>query len=278
MDELQTWRQPVSELLSNIPYCGTPPVPEELWQRWNLDPMLIGVLGILVYLHARSAIHATGAQIPSSKAKACFVAGWAALVLALVGPICALSVSLFSARVTQHMWLIFVAAPLLVLGSRQGFARTASPLLAAVSFAVSLWLWHVPAMYALTFTSDVAYWLMHLTLLGAAVLLWQAILVTAPERVLVRLGLAFSTLVHMGMLGALITLAPRVLYSPHVLTSPLWGLSPLADQQLGGSIMWVPAGTALVVACLTGVLNLLKASETDEPRPRQVTPTVELGP
>ncbi len=40
--------------------------------------------------------------------------------------------------------------------------------------------------------------------------------------------------------GALITFAPRALYTPHLLTTAAWNLTPLQDQQLGGAIMWVP--------------------------------------
>ena len=46
---------------------------------------------------------------------------------------------------------------------------------------------------------------------------------------------------QMGLLGAILTLAPAQLYAAHALAPLGWGLSPLADQQLGGLIMWVPA-------------------------------------
>jgi cytochrome c oxidase assembly factor CtaG len=56
--------------------------------------------------------------------------------------------------------------------------------------------------------------------------------------------------VQMGLLGALITLAPRPLYAPHLLTTDAWGLAPLEDQQLGGLVMWIPGGVAYVVGAL----------------------------
>jgi putative membrane protein len=46
----------------------------------------------------------------------------------------------------------------------------------------------------------------------------------------------------MGLLGAILTFAPEPLYAAHVVSPLLWGLSPLSDQQLGGLLMWVPAG------------------------------------
>ena len=45
----------------------------------------------------------------------------------------------------------------------------------------------------------------------------------------------------MGLLGALIVFAPQPLYAVHFMSAAAWGLSPLADQQLAGLLMWVPA-------------------------------------
>ena len=52
----------------------------------------------------------------------------------------------------------------------------------------------------------------------------------------------FGTALQMSMLGAILTLAPNPLFTVHSSTTWAWGLSPLQDQQLGGIIMWVPAG------------------------------------
>lgn len=85
-----------------IPYCGTAPVPAELWSRWNFDPaLLLTLLARLAVLlgaacrPARLWTHAI-AWHPSPH-------GWAALALGLVTPICGSSVALFSARVAQHL-------------------------------------------------------------------------------------------------------------------------------------------------------------------------------
>jgi cytochrome c oxidase assembly factor CtaG len=52
------------------------------------------------------------------------------------------------------------------------------------------------------------------------------------------------------VLGALMALAPRVLYGAQTATAARWGLTPLEDQQLAGIIMWVPAGTIYAGAAL----------------------------
>jgi cytochrome c oxidase assembly factor CtaG len=53
----------------------------------------------------------------------------------------------------------------------------------------------------------------------------------------------FATMVHMSLLGALLTLSPRLLYTAQTAYAPLFGFTPLEDQQLAGLVMWVPAGT-----------------------------------
>jgi putative membrane protein len=64
------------------------------------------------------------------------------------------------------------------------------------------------------------------------------------------LGAAFVTLLHGGLLGALVTTAPRPIYAAYRGGTTLWGLSPLEDQQLAGLIMWVPMGFVYFGTCL----------------------------
>jgi putative membrane protein len=59
-------------------------------------------------------------------------------------------------------------------------------------------------------------------------------------RIAAGIAAGLITSVQMGLLGALITFAPRSLYAPHIFTTGVWHLTPLEDQQLGGTIMWIP--------------------------------------
>jgi putative membrane protein len=81
-----------------LPYCGTPPSPETLLSRFNLDPVLIAALVAAATLHWLYRRSREGGYLAG--------AGWAVTTLALISPLCALSVSLFAARVGQHMLLI----------------------------------------------------------------------------------------------------------------------------------------------------------------------------
>jgi putative membrane protein len=76
------------------------------------------------------------------------------------------------------------------------------------------------------------------SLLGSAWVFWRA-LFSQPAGA--GLGWVFLAYLAMGMLGAILTLAPRALYATHATAPLMWGMTPLADQQLGGLIMWMPA-------------------------------------
>jgi putative membrane protein len=213
-----------------IAYCGPAAIPQDLWARWNADPLLIVALVALAVVVGRGG--AANAR-----------AGWAAIALmavVFVSPLCALSSALFSARVFHHVLLIAAVAPLLALAFPM--RRLGSPPLAALvgAHTVILWLWHAPGPYAWGLASVPAYWLMQASLLGSGWLLWRAILTPAaqPGPALVAL---VATIGQMGLLGALIVFAPQPLYLPHFASTAAWGLSPLADQQLAGLLMWVPA-------------------------------------
>ncbi len=263
------------------PYCGAPPRPDALLQRWNLDPLLVTILLLALIAYAACSDLRLGGsgRVPGWR-RACFYAGWTLGALALVSPLCPLSVSLFSARVAQHMLLASVVAPLVVLGRpaalmADGIARLArrpagttgsrwrpQPLLAAAAFTFALWAWHAPQPYTATFQNGAVYWLMHLTLFGSAVWLWSALLDAPDERLGSFVAASALTTVQMGLLGAILTFAGRPLYLPHQVTTLAWGLTPLEDQQLGGVVMWVPAGVVLVIAFTVAFTQAMRRAGT----------------
>jgi putative membrane protein len=240
-----------------IPYCGTPPAPGELLARSNLDPLLIVCLCVLALVHL--------SQVNDKGQRRTVLLGWLVAAAALVSPLCALSVALFSARISQHMLLLLVAAPLIASGlTRKETDSSAGGMrLASLAFFLALWFWHMPNPYDATFTSSTFYWLMHISLFGSGVWLWRELLHHSPERTGEALLLAMLTSMQMGLLGAVLALAGHPMFEPHFLTTQLWHLTPLADQQLGGVIMWVP-GTLLflwiVVRSLRRLLAYLEAS------------------
>jgi putative membrane protein len=106
--------------------------------------------------------------------------------------------------------------------------------------AAIVWVWHAPGAYAWGLASVPAYWLMQASLLGSAWLMWRAILApTTPSGA--ALVALVATIAQMGLLGALLVFASNPLYAAHLASTAPWGLGALADQQLAGLLMWVPA-------------------------------------
>ncbi|BAN48682.1 cytochrome c oxidase assembly protein [Metapseudomonas resinovorans] len=233
-----------------IAYCGPAATPDDFWTRWNFDPLLLAVLAALALLVARG---------DSSNPRA----GWAAIALMLVvfvSPLCALSSALFSARVLHHVLLISAVAPLLA----QAFPwRRVDPFplpLLVAAHALILWTWHTPGAYTWGLASVPAYWLMQVTLLGSAWLMWCSIL--APLRQVGPALIALAvTIGQMGLLGAIIVFARSPLYEVHIDSTVAWGLDPFTDQQLAGLLMWVPAMLPYLAVGLWTAWSSLRARE-----------------
>ena len=233
-----------------VAYCGPAAVPEDLWLRWNTDPLLLAVLAALAFAVASGR---------SADARA----GWAAIALmavVFVSPLCALSSALFSARVTHHIILIAAVAPLLARAfplRRFGYP----PLVPVVTaHAVIVWLWHAPGPYTWGLATVPAYWLMQTTLLGSAWLMWRSVFAPSVPTGAALMALV-STIGQMGLLGALIVFAPAPLYVVHFTSTAAWGLTPLADQQLAGLLMWVLAMIPYLAAGLWITWSSLRARE-----------------
>lgn len=217
-------------------YCGSPPDPSDILTRWNLDPVLLAGLALFVV-----GIWVGRSQLRGPRSGLVAIA---VLAVAFVSPLCALSSALFSARVVHHMLLVLVAAPLLAAAfapPRKG--SLATPL--ALS-SIVLWAWHTPGAYNLALSNVGIYWLMQCSLLGSFLWFWRALEV--PDRSLIESATAIiASFAQMGLLGALLTFAPVQLYAIHAIAPLAWGFAPLADQQLGGLLMWVPAGLPYAV-------------------------------
>jgi putative membrane protein len=251
-------------MTAQLPYCGMAPLPGDLLARFNLDPILIVSL-ILIGAWQFRAIRRSAADIRRREGFA--FAGWLIAATAFISPLCALSVALFSARILQHMILLLVAAPLIASGlPPSGRARHPWRLWsAAAAFFLALWYWHMPIPYDETFVSTGLYWTMHATLFGTGILLWRELLHHAPQWTGQVLAAGALTFLHMGMLGAVLTLADRPLFLRHLLSTQVWGMSPLQDQQLGGSLMWVPGIGLFLWTALRSLTQLWKSLERTRP-------------
>jgi putative membrane protein len=231
-----------------VPYCGTPPRPTEILTHWNFDPVLIAALLAAAVIGVRRDFSFPGYRLA-------YWGGFAALCLAFVSPLCALGSGLFAARSVHHLLLVAVAAPLLGFSAGRSSLKIGAGAAAGAHILI-FWIWHVPAAYAAALSHDALYWVMQLSLLGSGFLFWSAFF--RSGRAATQIGTLAAVMAQMGLLGALLTFAPAALYAPHFLTTQLYGLTPVEDQQLGGLIMWIAslplyaAAAAPAVARYTG--------------------------
>ena len=208
---------------------------------------------------------------PAGGRVAAFYAGLGALALTLNGPLHDLSdFYLFSAHMVQHLLLTLVVPPLLLLGTptwmadrllaplirhapTRWIARTVTrPVPALAAYTAALVLWHLPATYTLALRVHAWHIVQHLTLMAAALVAWWPVL--SPSALLPRLHYGAQILyifafgMPMTVVAAMITGAESLLYPSYVRAPRLFGLTPFADQRLGGVIMWVPAGLVPLLA------------------------------
>lgn len=253
---------------------------------WHLDPAIALLLGTAVAVYGLSyrAAHRAGQRVPPRWQALAYLAGIATLALALLGPPDRLAAVLFSAHMVQHVLLTLVAPPLIVLGRpvqvvlrglrprygrallrqtvgrrwvRRGLTVLAHPVTIVLLANGSLVFWHLPGPYQAAVRSPAVHALEHACLLGTALLFWWVLVEPVPRHH--RLSPAgallalFASWMVSDLLGATLTLARTPFYPVYVEAGPPWSGSPLADQRLGGLIMWIGGG-AFYGAVILGIL------------------------
>ncbi len=200
---------------------------------------------------------------------------WVALISGVIIALAAVSPPVdelvdqsFSAHMLQHMVMIVVVAPLLAIAwpLALGRWRTTRPVILlnrlarpapalALSLSTSaLWFWHIPALYGAALENPIMHALQHLIFIGVFVLFWRPLIddrmggghLQSNEQRILYLSIGMAA--H-GLLGAAITFSDQLLYLHYAETSP-GGRAPLADQHLGGAIMWLGASLAMVAAAV----------------------------
>jgi putative membrane protein len=267
---------------------------------WSFEPWVIACLAASAWLHgagtARVWRRAGAGRGVTRLQAASFWAGWLALVAALVSPLDALGGWLFSAHMLQHEVLMIVAAPLLVLARplgamswglprrwrarvggwtrapawRGGWSALTRPLAAWSVHALALWAWHLPAAFDAALADPGWHALQHASFFGTALLFWWTTLGAGARA---HRGPAFAslftTMIHTAALGALLSLSPLVWYAPYAGTSAALGVDPVADQQLGGLVMWIPASLVYLAAGLWIASTWLRVRDAPAAAARQ---------
>jgi cytochrome c oxidase assembly factor CtaG len=228
----------------------------------DLDvPVLVALAAVGYGVGVRRA-RATGAPAPSPRQVAAFALGLVAVAAGLGPPMEGAATTSLTAHMTQHVVLLVVAAPLLVMGMPgaalgglvprlRSIVPVPSPLGAAwvgaavVVQAAAMWAWHAPPLFDAAVLHEPLHALEHACLLGTAMLFWWTLLrMGGGARLGTGVLAVFAAALAGTALGAAMTLATKPWYPPYVGASRS---DALTDQQVAGVVMWAFAGLAYVV-------------------------------
>lgn len=222
---------------------------------WSFH-LAAGEIAIVAAL-AGLGILAFRAGPPPRARAAAYAAGVALAAAVLLTPVSTVALHyLLAAHLFQNVALAEWIPLLLVLGVAPPLAerltenaiarRLTHPVVALPLWLVSYAVWHVPAFYDAALRNHALLALEHVSYLATGLLLWWPVVHDAPHRLsnAARAVYLFAAFLLASPLGLLLTFLPDPIYGFYEEAPRLWGLSPLADQQLAGVIM---AGSEAVV-------------------------------
>jgi putative membrane protein len=184
---------------------------------------------------------------------AAFAGGLAALWIAVASPVSHLDHHLLTAHMVQHLLLMLVAAPLILLGASFSLRLPWRPNLVVSWLAGSLTviIWHVPAIFELALRSPFWHAFEHASFFVAGTVFWWPAVQPGFESQSWSLPVYFfvATL-PCDALSAFLAFCGHVVYPPYVSGPRHFGLSPLDDQALAGALMWVVVTFAYLIPAL----------------------------
>jgi putative membrane protein len=268
---------------------------------WSYDPWLLSPLyltGIAFYVGVQRIWNAAGfGRGVRVRQVAAFWTGWLVLALAITSPLHWLGERVFSAHMIEHELIMLFAAPLMAYARINGallwslprqcrpvagrlltrgpvalaWRALSHPVTATALQGLALWIWHAPPFYRLALENEAAHRLQHISFFLASLLFWWVLFYGGgPGRsTRVRDGISvaclFVTVLHSGLLGALLTLSTRVWFPQQELMAAEFGLTPIEDQQFAGLLMWIPMGTLYTCAALFFAHRWLSRSSLARP-------------
>jgi putative membrane protein len=264
------------------------------WANWSLDPSLVYVIPAgLLYLLGGSP---SRSQPDGRWRAAAFYAGLATIVLALDSPIDHDADQLLWVHMVQHILLLTVAPPLILLGRpwprmwsvlplrvRAAVGRTlarsgwtapvrvlARPLPALIVFNATLIGWHIPAAYDATLSSGTVHVCEHAMFFFSGLLFWAHVVDPGPLRPrldwLARSGYVVVAMVAGWVLAIVLVVVSHPLYSHYAnLAVRPGGITALEDQQIAGGMMWVPGSISYTIAVIFAFWRWVAPDPTSKP-------------
>ncbi len=287
------WGPAAGRVVAHGPVPLEPPTAIGLLSGWTFEPAVVLAL-LAVGLGWAWAVRRVDAAHPASavprRRSVAFFGGLAAIAVALLSGIERYDTTLFSIHMVQHLLLTLVAAPLIALGAPITLAlRVASPavrrrallpllhsrlmrvlafpVVAWIAFAAIMWASHFSPLFDLALEDPLVHDLEHGLFLGAALLFWWPAvgLDPAPWRLShpARLVYVFLQMPQNTFLAVVILNAAAPLYTHYATLRRAWGPSPLVDQQVAASIMWLVGDALFIVAIVAILAGWMRREERD---------------
>jgi cytochrome c oxidase assembly factor CtaG len=239
---------------------------------WDALAGLMLITIAALYALGLRHLAARGASHPLTESVA-FTTGLVVLLASILPPLDTLSLERFSVHMAQHELMMLVGVPLMMAGRplaacvwglpgslrphaaallQSGPATSAwrlltAPVVAWTLHGTAIWITHAPPLYEWAIHNEAVHAVQHLLFVGTSGLFWWGLLYGRYGRA--GYGAAvfyvFTTTVHTGLLGALITFARVPLYPSYSAAGVVHHVDVLGDQQIAGLLMWVPAGIVL---------------------------------
>jgi cytochrome c oxidase assembly factor CtaG len=267
------------------------------WHGWSIQPPLayVVVAGLLYWIGGRR--YSRGVRTRERWREACFALGLASIVLALESPLDGYADQLFWMHMFQHVLLLSVAPPLILLGRpwprmwlglpvgpRTTLGRTlaksrwtaglralARPRQAFLLFNATFIGWHIPAAYDATLRSQPVHDLEHAMFFFIGLLFWAHIVEPGPLRARLswpaRIGYLVGSMIVGWVLAITLVLASHPIYAPYAsLPHRPGGISAMGDQQLAAGVMWVIGSLPYSVVLFIGLYRWLEPERKAKPR------------
>lgn len=256
------------------------------WAGWSIEPPLAYV-ALAALLYAVGGRRRTAPREPLRTAA--FAAGLLTIVLALDSPIDGYADQLFWVHMLQHVLLLTVAPPLILLGrpwprmwralplgwrttAGRALARgrlatpvraLARPWPAWLLFNATLIVWHIPGPYEATLRFGAVHQLEHALFFFTGLLFWARVIDPGPLRPRLawpaRVAYVVGAMVVGWGLALTLVFVPDPLYAHYAeLAHRPGGITAMDDQQFAGGMMWVPGSIAYGIAALIGFYRWLE--------------------
>jgi cytochrome c oxidase assembly factor CtaG/ferredoxin len=278
---------------------------------WTLSPPAIAVLLLAAFFYLRGWLRIRRLVHDERDAAhlASYLSGLGILFLATGSPLDSFDNLFLSAHMSQHLLLMMLAPPLILLGHpvvpllrglpkqfvkeglgpfltwpplRSVLRRLTSPPLAFGLFAVSTIFWHLPRFYELALRSPAWHGIQHACFFWTGILFWWPIIQPGPQPIHAKphyprwtaIPLLLAGDIVNTVLSAFFVFSGRVLY-PAYESVRASRMSALDDQILAGLIMWVPGSVIYLVPALVIAVRLFSS---DRFRRRPVITRVKPSP